>query len=92
MSSIQEVNKRLEEEERKKNLNILLQEESQDEDFIPIEETNIKLSPISDAAKEIKLEPQQENNNLFSLESLRSEQKEENNNLSSFKRFNFKLQ
>ena len=81
MSSIQEVNKRLEEEERKKNLNILLQEESQDEDFIPIEETNIKLSPISDAAKEIKLEPQQENNNLFSLESLRSEQKEENNNL-----------
>ena len=88
MSSIQEVNKKLEEERKKENLNILFEEESLEEDFVPIEETDIKLSPISDVAKEIKSEPQEkksepkkENTNLVSLESLRSESKEEDTNL-----------
>ena len=50
MSSIQEVNKKLEEERKKENLNILFEEESLEEDFVPIEETDIKLSPESKAA------------------------------------------
>jgi len=38
--------------QKENDLDALLQEESKEEDFVPIEETNIKLSPISDAAKE----------------------------------------
>ena len=48
------------EEKKKKSLSQILSEKSKEEDFIPIEETDIKLSPISDAAKELEKEEKKE--------------------------------
>jgi len=48
------------EEKKKKSLSQILSEKSKEEDFIPIEETDIKLSPISDAAKELEQEEKKE--------------------------------